>query len=107
AGAWRQYQIPEGDVLPFVAGLLGREIADLQRLITLPPDRLAQPDNEQERARERMRAERDRLSDQVTRAQRNLLAVDDPRTVKTLSAEGSPLRGEVEGLEAETSAATT
>jgi DNA invertase Pin-like site-specific DNA recombinase len=99
-GTCRQYQVRESEILPFVLRLLGQEVADLRRLITLPPDQLRAPDREQERVRERAQAEHDRLAAQVARAEENLLELDDPRTIKPLAVKVSAWRDELERLEA-------
>jgi DNA invertase Pin-like site-specific DNA recombinase len=92
----RQYRVRESVILPFLMRLLGREIADLRTLVTLPPD----PDrlNPARKAKEQ---DRDRLRDKIARAEENLLEVDDPRTLKALSAKVSTWRDDLEALESE------
>jgi DNA invertase Pin-like site-specific DNA recombinase len=103
----RQYSVRESEILPFLLGLLGEEVEDLQRLISLPPDRLAKPDREAEQTRAAKQEEHDRLAEKVERAEANLLELEDPRQVKALSGTVSGWRDELERLEAELSVPLT
>jgi DNA-binding transcriptional MerR regulator len=88
-------------ILPFIVRMLGREIRDLQSVLSAPPDALRNPASKRTEKREQLRRDRDRLSAQIERAEENLLLSPDSRTFKRLDARLSAMRDQLETLEAD------
>jgi DNA invertase Pin-like site-specific DNA recombinase len=103
-GACGYRQVREDSILPLVLQMLGEEIADLNAMLSTPPDNLRFPHKERHERRRQAEKERKDLACRIDKAEANLLFVEDSRTRKSLDARISTMRDELDRLDAELTA---
>jgi site-specific DNA recombinase len=96
-----QYQIREDEILPRLMELLAKEVQDVQALLTAPPENLRSPNKQRVAEQARAEKDRDNLANVIRKAEKNLMYSDDARTRKSLDAQITAMRDELEALEAQ------
>jgi DNA invertase Pin-like site-specific DNA recombinase/DNA-binding transcriptional MerR regulator len=95
--------IREEVILPFLMRMLGEEVKNIEAMLTAPPEELRQPRKQQRERREQAKRERETLTAQISRAEDNILLVEDARTRQALDRKLTEMRDHLEALDAELS----
>jgi DNA invertase Pin-like site-specific DNA recombinase len=93
------YQVREDAILPFILKLLGEEMDNLSEVLTNPPEELRKPYQERKDMRQQHEREREALASDISKAERNLMFVEDARTRKSLDQQITAMRDQLEKLE--------
>ena len=96
--------VREDRILPFLMKLLGEEIANIQALLTAPPDHLREADKRRTARRSELLSQRKDLAVQVDRAESNLLMAESETIFKSLAPRVEALKDELGRLDVELAA---
>jgi DNA invertase Pin-like site-specific DNA recombinase len=96
--------IRQNRILPFVLRTLGQEIKNLHAMLTAPPEQMVDdfmfPNRKPAEQRKQLLHDRHDLAAKIDRAEENMLATKDVRTLKSLDARISAMRDELDKLDA-------